>query len=179
MPNERDPWSFTEEDIGGEEVLEEEEEAEEYAPPPQPKIQTRIAPGTLMRGELVARRGVEIAGGFSGNVDCQDAVIVAADGRAEGEVSANLVVVEGQFKGTIHSRRCLKIQGEGIFVGDLECQPEMLVLSENARFCSVAAYEKDKERAPTRIKPLEDQPREKKNGSSVVSLSDERKKRGK
>lgn len=141
MPADKDPWSFTEDDLAIEDVPEEDDEEEEIEGkiPSRPKAHTVVGPETFLRGHLNARRAVQVEGGYRGTIECQDAIIVGPTGRAEGEVIANLVIVEGRFKGNITPRRCLMIEGEGLFIGDLTCQPEVLVLSENAQFSGEAA----------------------------------------
>ena len=141
MPADKDPWSFTEDDLASEEYSEEEDGDEEIEGkiPSRPKAHTIIGAETFMRGNLNARRAVQLEGGYRGTIECQDAIIVGPTGRGEGDVIANLVIVEGRFKGRITPRRCLMIEGEGLFIGDLTCQPEVLVLSENAQFAGEAA----------------------------------------
>lgn len=138
----KDSWNFTEDDLTSSEEFEDEQENLDVPLViPRPKAQTLIGTETFLRGELNARRAIEVEGGFRGSIECQEAIMVNPNGRVEGELNANLVIIEGRVKGVINPRRCLMIQGEGLFIGDLRCQPELLVLSEKATFCSEAAYQ--------------------------------------
>ena len=149
MPADQDPWSFNEDNLQEEEVEENDLDGVELAAPPRPKIQSRIAAEALLTGKLRTRRGIEINGGFQGNLECQDGVVIGSTGVVEGEIAATHTVIEGQFKGVLTSRRSLTISGRSDFIGTLTCQPEVLVLSENATFTSEAAYEESRKEAKT------------------------------
>lgn len=147
MPADQDPWSFNEDNLQEEEVEENDLDGAEPAAPPRPKIQSRIAAEAVLTGKLRTRRGIEINGGFQGNLECQDGVVIGSTGAVEGEIVATHTVIEGEFKGTLTSRRSLTISGKSDFIGTLTCQPEVLVLSENATFTSEAAYEESRKEA--------------------------------
>jgi cytoskeletal protein CcmA (bactofilin family) len=89
-----------------------------------------VASDMEMKGKLKLRRGIEVAGAFSGVLASNSSVFVKPSGSTEGDMEAFCVVIEGTVRGKLTARKRLEIQGEGKFIGSLTNQPEAIVLSE-------------------------------------------------
>ena len=68
------------------------------------EIETVIAEGTHIRGELTGKASVELSGSVDGTVRIEGLFWARQSGRVQGEVYAKDVVVEGEVDGKITAR---------------------------------------------------------------------------
>lgn len=120
-------FSFTEEDL--EQPVDDDLDGD--APPEAKSV---VASDVEMEGTLVVRYGVNMAGTFRGHLNSNSSITVNETGRADGELDAHHVKIEGRVDGILTARKKLEILGGGIFVGELSTQPEVIVLSEFSKF---------------------------------------------
>ncbi|MDP8244989.1 MAG: polymer-forming cytoskeletal protein [Candidatus Hinthialibacter antarcticus] len=120
-------FSFTEDDletpIGDDGDL---EEAEENP--------SRLGADVEMQGRLLVRRSLDMAGEYKGNLVSNSTVRILPTGKLNGDIDAFNVIVEGEAHVKMLARKKLEILKGGKFVGDLQIQPEVIVLSEFASF---------------------------------------------
>lgn len=102
--------------------------------PTGPRCPSRVNDDVQLEGEMGTRSPFHLDGQFKGELHCSDTLTVGSKGRALGTLEAVNVVISGNVKGDVVARKRLEIQGGGKFYGELQVQPEVLVLSENAEF---------------------------------------------
>jgi cytoskeletal protein CcmA (bactofilin family) len=117
---------FTEDDLepAEDELLDDE--------PNQPR--SYVAPDMVMDGKLKLKHGIEIAGLYKGGIHSNSTIKILPPGRIEGNVDTFNLSIEGSANLSLIARKRLEINKGGFFVGVLEVQPEIIVLSEFATF---------------------------------------------
>ncbi len=99
-----------------------------------PKSPSRVDNDVTLEGEMETRSPFYLDGRFNGELNCSDTLSIGSQGHASGTLEAVNVVISGYVEGDLVARKRLEIQGGGRFFGELQVQPEVLVLSENAEF---------------------------------------------
>ena len=92
---------------------------------------TVIAAGTNLVGDLTLSDSLHIDGQVEGKVKSDSEVSIGQEGRFEGEITAGIVLVSGQFDGTIDAER-LEIVANGKVSGTVTVS--QLVIESGARF---------------------------------------------
>lgn len=89
-------------------------------------MDTLIGKNGRFEGELSAKETVRIDGWFKGKILCEDALILGAEGRVEGELTADRVLIAGEVLGNVIARSYLQITGNGKVYGDVTT-PRLLI----------------------------------------------------
>lgn len=98
-------------------------------------VRSTITEDVVMEGRMSLRYGVEIAGNYKGAVHSNSKVHILPGGLIEGDIEAFHVIIQGLAKaGKMVAKKRFEILNGGKFIGSLETQPEVLVLSEFAEF---------------------------------------------
>ncbi|MEW6234985.1 MAG: polymer-forming cytoskeletal protein [Candidatus Omnitrophota bacterium] len=121
-------YSFTEDDL---EIPSEEEDVSEEAVNAPASVVTK---DVEMEGVLRLKQGIDIAGKFKGAIQSNNTVNIKEDGCIEGKIDSFNIVVEGEANVEMTARKRLEIRKDGKFFGNLEIQPEVIILSEFATF---------------------------------------------
>ncbi|MBZ0254950.1 polymer-forming cytoskeletal protein [bacterium] len=119
-------FTFTEDDLESPIEDDGDEEAEENP--------SRLGADVEMEGRLLVRRALDIAGGYSGSLTSNSSVRILPTGKMNGDIDAFNVAIEGEAHVQMLARKKLEILKGGKFVGNLQIQPEVIVLSEFASF---------------------------------------------
>lgn len=119
-------FTFTEDDLEPPIEDDGDEEAEENP--------SRLGADVEMKGRLLVRRALDIAGGYSGSLTSNSSVRILPTGKINGDIDAFNVSIEGEAHVHMLARKKLEILKGGKFVGNLQIQPEVIVLSEFASF---------------------------------------------
>lgn len=82
-------------------------------------MDTLLGRNARFEGELSVKDAVRIDGWFKGKIACEGALIVGAEGRVEGEVNAERVLIAGEVLGNVMARDHLQITGSGRVHGDV------------------------------------------------------------
>lgn len=120
-------FSFTEDDL--EAPIEDDGDLEEAEENP-----SRLGADVEMKGRLLVRRALDLAGEYDGNLVSNSSVRILPTGKLIGDIDAFNVIIEGEAHVKMLARKKLEILKGGKFVGDLQIQPEVIVLSEFASF---------------------------------------------
>ncbi|GHG65255.1 hypothetical protein GCM10010919_12460 [Alishewanella longhuensis] len=64
-------------------------------------ITTVIAEGCILHGSCRVSSDLQIDGELEGDVECNSTVIISSSGQMKGEISADKVIINGQFEGKI------------------------------------------------------------------------------
>jgi cytoskeletal protein CcmA (bactofilin family) len=78
-----------------------------------------IGENARLKGELVSKGSVNLAGEFEGAVKADGEVIVATSGKVVGELHGATVSVSGRVDGNIYARETLEICKTGRVNGDM------------------------------------------------------------
>ncbi len=117
---------FTEDDL---------ESSEEEALEDEPnQVRSYIAPDMVMEGQLALKHGIEVGGLLKGSIQSNSLIRILDSGRLEGNVDTFNIAIEGSANLSLIARKRLEINKGGFFVGTLDVQPEVIVLSEFAIF---------------------------------------------
>jgi len=92
---------------------------------------TVIAAGTQLVGDLTLTDSLHVDGNIEGKIESNGEVSIGVDGRINGELLAQAVMISGQFDGSIEAQR-LEIVSTGSVAGSISVQ--QLVIESGARF---------------------------------------------
>ena len=84
-------------------------------------IETVIAFGTKITGTLSGRGSLHIGGYLQGRVTSEGLVWIGREGKIDGTVSADGLIVEGEIKGNIESQNKTELRSGGRVIGDISC----------------------------------------------------------
>lgn len=99
-------------------------------------IRSTLGNDVEMEGELHLRNGLEIKGYYDGSIVSNSLVHVKPSGELNGDIDAFHVIIEGKSHSRMIAKKRLEVLKGGTFIGTLELQPEIIVLSEHAVFGS-------------------------------------------
>lgn len=80
---------------------------------------TIVAPGTRVTGEIESTGVVKIEGIVIGTVRAERQVLVARDGKVEGDIVTNESIIGGRVDGGIQAADRIEIQGGAVVNGDV------------------------------------------------------------
>lgn len=83
------------------------------------KVATIIGPGTSVSGEIKSQGTVRIEGHVSGNVNCEDTIVVHETGKVKADLVGGQVIVSGEVHGNISAHDRLEVTGTGKILGDI------------------------------------------------------------
>jgi cytoskeletal protein CcmA (bactofilin family) len=93
---------------------------------------TRLGPTAHVTGSLVSDEDVRIEGRFDGPVSTTGDLVIAADARVAGDLTANDVRLEGRVEGTVDATGQLEIGSQGVLLGDIRAAG--LTIRDGGRF---------------------------------------------
>ena len=109
------------------------------------EIVSTLGPGLLITGNVVSTGSVQIFGRVLGDIHAAR-LLISKGAQVEGKVLAQEAVIDGDFKGTIHSNS-VKLQATAVVEGEIF--NNSLVIEENAQFEGVARRLSKPVEAPT------------------------------
>jgi cytoskeletal protein CcmA (bactofilin family) len=92
---------------------------------------TVIAAGTKLDGDLTLSDSLHVDGTVEGKIESDGEVSIGQEGRIDGEINAEAVMISGRFEGSISARR-LEIVATGRVSGSVSV--EQLVIESGASF---------------------------------------------
>jgi cytoskeletal protein CcmA (bactofilin family) len=104
---------------------------------------TVIAAGTQLVGDLSLSDSLHVDGSVEGKIESNGEVSIGTEGRIDGELRADTVMVSGRFEGSIEAKR-LEIVSTGKVSGSISV--DQLVIESGAQFngtSEVAAKERE------------------------------------
>ncbi|MBI1204585.1 MAG: hypothetical protein GC182_18945 [Rhodopseudomonas sp.] len=104
-----------------------------------------LGPGLLVTGNIVCTGSVQIFGRVIGDIHAAQ-LLISKGAKVEGKVMAQEAVIDGDFKGTIHSNS-VKLQATAVVDGEIF--NNSLVIEQNAQFEGVARRLSSPVEAPT------------------------------
>ncbi len=83
-----------------------------------------IVNGTVVEGKLSGDAPVRIEGLVSGNIEIDNTLVIAPEGRTDAEIYAEKVCIEGRHTGNIRAKELIQIAPSGVVKGDIQA-PEI------------------------------------------------------
>lgn len=96
------------------------------------KVGTLIGPGAVFNGNLSAPDTVRIDGTVNGNCNCQGLLIVGVEGKINGDIISQNVIISGKVDGDIQANGKLELLSTGKLIGNITAKS--LVVDEDACF---------------------------------------------
>lgn len=118
-------FSFSEDDL---------RDSLEEAPAIEGAPVSTIGSEVVLEGRMKVKYGLDVVGTFKGSLRSNSTVKINPGGRIEGSLDAYNVSIEGEAQVSMLARKRLEVLKGGKFIGSLDVQPELIVLSEFAVF---------------------------------------------
>lgn len=96
------------------------------------KIETIIAEGTTVKGDMSSEGTIRIDGEISGHILKAAGVIVGKTGKVEGDLNAESVIIGGKVSGNVVASNNLELLSTAQVFGDIKAQT--LSIQEGAIF---------------------------------------------
>lgn len=111
---------------------------------------TQIGNSITIKGDILGKSDVRIAGNVNGSVNIEGDLVVERTGRIDGEIKVTSSVIAGTVKGNIDCTGKLVLESTSKFIGNIKTK--QLIIQEGAIFqgnCSMGniATESSKEAA--------------------------------
>ncbi len=91
-----------------------------------------LGEGTKFEGSLSFEGTVRVEGTLKGDIFAKDILIVGNNGKVDGEIEVDTIIINGYVKGNIRAARRVEISPPGKFYGNIETPT--FVLHEGAVF---------------------------------------------
>lgn len=128
------------------------------------KIGTVIGPGAVFDGNFETPESVRVDGTINGNCNCKELLIVGVEGKINGDITSQNVIISGKVEGDIVASGKLELLSTGKLVGNITARS--LVVDEDACFdgrCTMTTaaaadsatsmYDKNKDKDKEKNKP--------------------------
>jgi cytoskeletal protein CcmA (bactofilin family) len=90
----------------------------------QPAIESLIAHGTQIDGNIAFADGLRVDGDVNGNVHASDGVasilVISESAKVVGAVEADHIIINGTVHGPVHARHMLELQPKARIEGDIQ-----------------------------------------------------------
>lgn len=96
------------------------------------KIGTVIGPGAVFDGHFDTPESVRVDGTINGNCTCKELLIVGVEGKINGDIKSQNVIISGKVEGDIIADGKLELLSTGKLVGNITARS--LVVDEDACF---------------------------------------------
>lgn len=111
-----------------------------YTDDSRTKVNTMIGEGTIFDGDLTSPETIRIDGTINGNCTCEKKLILSAEGKVTGNITAQSVIISGMVDGDITVTGKLELFSTGKIAGNIVAGS--LVIDEGACFdgrCTMTA----------------------------------------
>ena len=78
-----------------------------------------IDQGCEFEGKLCFRGTVRINGFFQGEIFSPDTLVIGEEGRVKGSIEAGIVIINGEFSGSVKAKHRVEIHRPAVFRGDI------------------------------------------------------------
>lgn len=141
------------------------------------KVGTLIGKGAVFDGNLSAPETVRVDGTVNGNCACKELLIVGVEGKINGDITSQNVIISGKVDGDIEAHGKLELLSTGKVVGNISARS--LVIDEDASFdgrCTMTTNSADTNSADTKFgKDKGSQSSTQTTGSNNISAESEKK----
>lgn len=96
------------------------------------KMDTLIGKNTTLKGTIETKGTIRFDGLLEGDLIVEGNIVIGAEGRINGNITCNNIVISGQVNGNITSKEQLRITKNGKLYGDIEVKN--IIIDESALF---------------------------------------------
>lgn len=143
------------------------------------KVGTLIGKGAVFDGNLSAPETVRVDGTVNGNCTCKELFIIGVEGKVNGDITSQNVIISGKVDGDIVAHGKLELLSTAKLVGNITARS--LVIDEDASFdgrCTMTTNNGETNTADTKFgKDKGSQNGTQTAGSNNVSAESEQKNR--
>jgi len=100
--------------------------------PIKEKIETLLAEGTSLSGNIECRGSMRIDGKIEGKITCSERAVIGRTAEIEADIEAVEIIIAGKVRGNMKAKERLEIQAKGYLVGDIYTRN--LVIAEGVFF---------------------------------------------
>ena len=100
--------------------------------PIKEKIETLLAEGTSLSGNIECRGSMRVDGKIEGKITCSERVIIGRTAEIKADIEAVEIIIAGRVRGNMKAKQKLEIQSKGYLVGDIYTRN--LVIAEGVFF---------------------------------------------
>lgn len=93
---------------------------------------TIVGVGSHVKGEIICKGPSRISGKIEGEVIGDDLLLIGADAAITGEVTGNIIEIDGEVNGTIRASQKIVLNETARVQGDI--QAPSVIVEEGARF---------------------------------------------
>lgn len=108
------------------------EKSNTYSDDSKTVVSTLIGKETIFDGELSSAEAIRVDGTVNGNCKCEKRLILSAEGRIKGNITAQSVIISGEVDGDITVTGKLELLSSGKIAGDIIAGS--IVIDEGASF---------------------------------------------
>lgn len=138
------------------------------------KIGTVIGLGAVFDGHLDTPESVRVDGTINGNCNCKELLIVGVEGKINGDITSQNVIISGKVEGDIIANGKLELLSTGKLVGNITARS--LVVDEDACFDGRCTMTTGTDNNSTTSIFDKDKNKDKNNQSDTSAESDTKKK---
>ncbi|HID92858.1 MAG TPA: polymer-forming cytoskeletal protein [bacterium (Candidatus Stahlbacteria)] len=120
--------------------------------PIKEKIETLLAEGTSLSGNIECRGSMRIDGKIEGKINCSERVIIGKTAEVKADIEAVEIIIAGRVRGNIKAKEKVEIQSKGYLVGDIYTRN--LVIAEGVFFQGKCVMEEKEGKPRIKEKPL-------------------------
>lgn len=89
-----------------------------------------IATESRVKGIITGNDTIRVAGNFEGEVKSDGLLIITEEGKVEGTISCQDLIVEGEIQGDVEKARNVEIRESGKVTGNIKC--DRIALAEGS-----------------------------------------------
>jgi len=120
--------------------------------PTKEKIETLLAEGTSLSGNIDCRGSMRVDGKIEGKIACSERVIVGRTAEVKADIEAAEIIIAGKVRGNMKAKDRLEIQSKGYLVGDIYTRN--LVIAEGVFFQGKCVMEEKEGKPRIEEKPI-------------------------
>lgn len=120
--------------------------------PTKEKIETLLAEGTSLSGNIDCRGSMRVDGKIEGKITCSERVIVGRTAEVKADIEAAEIIIAGKVRGNMKAKDRLEIQSKGYLVGDIYTRN--LVIAEGVFFQGKCVMEEKEGKPRIEEKPI-------------------------
>ena len=95
-------------------------------------VESFVAPGTKITGNISGTEGIRVSGHLKGNVKCEGLVWIEKGGKVDGNIESRAAIIAGELKGHIDASEHVEIRTDGHVTGNI--QTSRLAIAEGSFF---------------------------------------------
>ena len=120
--------------------------------PVREKIETFLAEGTSLSGNIDCRGSMRVDGKVEGKIVCSETVVIGQTAEVKADIEATEIIITGRVNGNMKAKERLEIQSKGHLEGDIYTRN--LVIAEGVFFQGKCVMEEKEGKPRIGEKPI-------------------------